>query len=245
MRRILIIGATSALAHEAAKLFAKDGATLFLVGRNRSKLEVVESDLKVRGATQVHAFQLDLNQLDRHQAIFDTALDAMGGLDAILVAHGTLGDQQASQDSVNIALSELSTNFMSVVSILTIAANYFEKQKNGCIAVIGSVAGDRGRQSNYVYGTAKGGLDVFLQGLRNRMAKSNVAVVTIKPGLIDTPMTAGMKKGLLMAKAEVVGRDIHAAMLKGQSTLYTPWFWRYIMTIIRYIPEPIFKRLKL
>ena len=163
------------------------------------------------------------------------------GLDAILIAHGTLGDQKASQESVEVTLQELKTNFLSPISLATIAANYFETKKRGTIAVIGSVAGDRGRQSNYVYGTAKGGLSVFLQGLRNRMAKVNVAVVTIKPGLIDTPMTAGMKKGPLMGKPQVVGEAIHKAILKGQSVVYTPGFWKYIMLIIRSVPEPDFQ----
>ncbi len=245
MTKLLIAGATAALAHEAAKLFARDGAELFLVARTADKLETVKGDLTVRGAKKVETYLLDLGQLDRHQAMFDEAVKSLDGLDAILIAHGTLGDQTASQQSVSLTLQELNTNFMSAVSLATIAANYFEPRKRGTIAVIGSVAGDRGRQSNYIYGTAKGGLDIFLQGLRNRLAKSNVAVVTIKPGLIDTPMTAHLKKGPLMAKPQVVGVDIHKAMQKGQSVVYTPGFWRYIMLIIRSIPEPVFKRLKL
>ena len=245
MTKLLIVGATSALAHEAAKLYARDGAALFLVGRTPEKLATVESDLKVRGAKSVQSQVLDVNQLDRHQALFDEAVKSLDGLDAILIAHGTLGDQPASQASVETTLQELNTNLLSVVSLLTIAANYFEGQKRGTIAVIGSVAGDRGRQSNYVYGTAKAALDTFLQGLRNRLAKKGVAVVTIKPGIIDTPMTAHLKKGPLMAKPGVVGQAIYTAMQKGQSVVYTPGFWRYIMLVIRSIPEPVFKRLSL
>src|SRR5262249_19542704 len=146
------------------------------------------------GAKRVETFVLDLTALDRHQELFDTAVKALDGLDAMLVAHGTLGNQKASEQRVEVALKELTTNFTSVVSILTIAANYFEQQRRGCIAVISSVAGNRGRQSNYVYGTAKGGINVFLQGLRNRLYESGVSVVTIKPGFVDTPMTAAIKK---------------------------------------------------
>jgi len=142
-------------------------------------------------------------------------------------------------------LKEFTTNCASVISLLRILADYFEQQRRGCIAVISSVAGDRGRQSNYVYGAAKGAVTVFLQGLRNRLYKSGVAVVTIKPGTVDTPMTAGMKKGLLFASASSVGQGIYKAMLARKEVVYLPWFWRPIMFIIRSIPEPIFKKLSL
>lgn len=245
MNKVLIIGATSAIAHETAKIFAREGAELFLVARSGSKLETVCNDLKVRGATRVECSVLDLNEFDRHQELVDKAIAELGWLDAVLIAHGTLSDQKACELSVDTTLSEFNTNLLSVVSLLTILANYFEQQKQGCIAIISSVAGDRGRQSNYIYGAAKGGLNTFLQGLRARLAKSGVAVVTVKPGFVDTPMTAQFKKGLLWASAEKVGTDIYQAMLKGREVLYTPFFWRFIMLIVTNIPEPIFKRLKM
>lgn len=243
--RILIVGATSAIAHEAAKCFAKDGAEFFLVARSPEKLEDTGNDLKVRGAKRIETFLLDVTDLDRHQEMIETAISTLDGLDMVLISHGTLGDQQKCQLSVSETLKEFTTNCTSVISLLTILAGYFEQQKRGCIAVVSSVAGDRGRQSNYVYGAAKGALSVFLQGLRNRLSKAGVAVVTVKPGLIDTPMTASVKKGLLTASAQGVGEGIYRAMKDRKEVVYLPWFWRPIMLIVRNIPEPVFKRLSL
>ncbi len=143
------------------------------------------------------------------------------------------------------ALYSLETNAISVISLLTIGANYFEQQRKGCIAVISSVAGDRGRPSNYVYGTAKAAINAFMQGLRACMAKSGVAVVTIKPGYVDTPMTAPYKKNPLYASARAVGEGTYAAMMHGKDVVYLPWFWRPIMLLVCAIPERIFKRLSL
>jgi len=245
MTKVLIVGATSAIAHETAKLMAKDGAELFLVGRTADKLQAVQDDLKARGAKRVESLVLDINDFSRHQELVDKALQSLGGLDTVLIAHGTLPDQRAIEQDVAATILEFNNNCTSAISLLTILANYFEKQKRGVIGVISSVAGDRGRQSNYVYGAAKGGLNVFLQGLRNRLAASRVAVVTIKPGFVDTPMTAHLKKGPLFASAEKVGGDVYKAMKKGQNVLYTPWFWQGIMLIIKSVPEAIFKKLKL
>ena len=243
--KILMIGATSAIAHETAKCFAKDGAELFLVGRSSEKLEAVQADLEVRGAKRAESYVLDISQLDRHQEMIQSAIETLDGLDMVLIAHGTLGDQRLSQENVIKTLEEFTTNCTSVISLLTLLANYFEPRKRGCIAVISSVAGDRGRPSNYVYGAAKGAITVFLQGLRSRLAKSGVSVVTIKPGPVDTPMTASMKKGLLMANAASVGQGIYQSMLKGKDVVYLPGFWRPIMFVIRSIPEAIFKKLSL
>jgi short-subunit dehydrogenase len=243
--KIAIIGATSAIAHETARCFASDGAELFLVARSEEKVKAVADDLIVHGAKQVETFLLDLSDLSRHQELFDNAVITLNGLDLLLIAHGTLGNQRKCEVSVEETLKELNNNFTSVVSLLTIAANYFEQQKRGCITVISSVAGDRGRQSNYVYGTAKGGVTIFLQGLRNRLAKSNVKVITIKPGFVDTPMTAAVKKGPLFAKPATVGRGVYEAMKQGKDVVYLPFFWRPIMLIVKSIPEGIFKRLSM
>lgn len=241
----MIVGATSAIAHETAKYFAKDGAEFFLVARSAQKLADISNDLKVRGAQRIETYVLDVIELERHQEMIEKAIATLDGLDMVLIAHGTLGDQQKCQRSVAETLNEFTINCTSVISLLTILADYFEQQKRGCIAVISSVAGDRGRQSNYVYGAAKGALSIFLQGLRNRLSKSGVAVVTVKPGLIDTPMTAAVKKGLLAASAKGVGEGIYRAMKSRKEVVYLPWFWRPIMLIVRTIPEPVFKRLSM
>jgi short-subunit dehydrogenase len=243
--KLMIVGATSAIALETARHFAADGAEFFLVGRNAEKLAAVQRDLEVRGATRVLSYTLDLNDLAQHGALVSAACEALGELDAVLIAHGTLTDQSRAQVSVEETLREMQTNALSYISLLTLLAERFEQQRHGCLAVISSVAGDRGRRSNYVYGTAKGAVSLFASGLRARLSKAGVAVVTIKPGFVDTPMTAHLRKNPLYAKPARVGRRIYKAMLKGEDVVYIPWFWRYIMLVIRLIPERLFKRLPL
>ncbi len=243
--KILILGATSTIAHETAKCFAADSAELFLVGRDAPRLRALASDLTARGAKRVEVIAADLAQIDGHPALVSHAVESLGGIDAALVAHGTLGDQAASQADVQETLRQFTTNATSYISLLTLIANHMEERRTGCIAVISSVAGERGRGSNYVYGAAKSAVTQFASGLRARMAKCGIAVVTIKPGVVDTPMTSGIKKGPLTAKAEKVGRRIYVAMLKGEDVVYTPWFWGPIMLVIRTIPEGIFKKTKL
>jgi decaprenylphospho-beta-D-erythro-pentofuranosid-2-ulose 2-reductase len=242
---VLIIGASSAIAHETAKCFARDGACLFLVARDPYKLTTIADDLKVRGAKRVDTYTLDLTALDQHQEMLDAACSTLGSIDMLLIAHGTLGNQQRCEQSVEETMQELTTNVLSTISLLTLSANYFEQQRRGCIAVITSVAGDRGRRSNYVYGTAKAAVSTFLQGLRARLYQAGVAVVTIKPGYVDTPMTAAVRKNPLFASAHTVGEGTYKAMLSGKEVVYLPWFWLPILLLVRCIPERIFKRLPL
>lgn len=241
----MIIGATSAIAHETARYFADEGASFFLVARDAEKLKSVSNDLTVRGAKQVECMALDVNEFDRHEEMVSTAITALDGLDAVLLAYGTLTDQTQAQTDFAYMRQEFETNALSVMSILTPIANYFEEQRRGSIAVISSVAGDRGRMSNYAYGTAKAAVSTYLQGLRARLDKSGVNVLTVKPGFVDTPMTADVKKNPLFASPVKVGGDIHKAMKNGNSVIYTPWFWMGIMAIIRNIPERFFKKLSM
>jgi short-subunit dehydrogenase len=244
-RKVLILGATSAIAQETAKLLARDGDHLFLVALEADRLEIVARDLEIRSGRKIGALAADLNDFAEHAGILDEARRALDGLDTVFVAYGVLGDQARCQASYAEADLVLRTNFLSPVSLLTAVAQLFEAQGHGTIVAITSVAADRGRQSNYVYGASKAGLDVFLQGLRNRMFPHGVRVVTAKPGMVDTPMTAHMEKGLLFSAPETVARGIHRAMRGRRDVVYLPWFWRVILGVIRLIPEPIFKRMKL
>jgi decaprenylphospho-beta-D-erythro-pentofuranosid-2-ulose 2-reductase len=243
--RILIVGATSAIASETARAYAGEGARLFLIGRNAAKLASVADDLRVRGAAEVHTALLDVAQIPHHAQVIDSAVSTLGGLDVALIAHGSLPVQSECQNDVGETVNALHVNFTATIALLTLLANYFEAQHSGCIAVITSVAGDRGRQSNYVYGAAKGGVDRFLQGLRNRLHASGVTVLTIKPGFVDTPMTAGVKKTPLFASARRAGRGIQRAIEHRRDVVYIPWFWRPVMMVIRGLPEWLFKRLHL
>ncbi|HLL52049.1 MAG TPA: SDR family oxidoreductase [Myxococcaceae bacterium] len=245
MKKVLILGANSAIAQHVARLLAARGASLYLVGRNATQLEAVRQDAAARGATRVESQALDLNDFSQHEALVDKAYAALGGLDGALVAHGILGDQAECQKSYASAERVFTTNFNSAASLLTVLANRFEAQKAGTLVAISSVAGDRGRQSNYVYGASKAALNAFLQGLRNRLFRSGVKVVTVKPGFVDTPMTAHIKKNALFASPEQVARGIVKAAQKGKNEVYVPGKWWLIMLIIKSIPEFVFKRLKL
>ena len=243
MTKILIIGATSAIAEHCARIWASRGDELFLVARNEERLKTIAADLKVRGAANAHCHCLDLKDIDSHAAVLDAAETTMGGIDTVLIAHGTLSNQKACEQSVEETLAEINTNALSTISLLTHIANRFEAKRAGTIAVISSVAGDRGRASNYVYGSAKAMVTAFTSGLRQRLHKSNVAVVTIKPGFVDTPMTAAFKKGLLWAKSPKVAVAIVKAIDKRKDEVYVPVFWGAVMALIGIVPARLFKQM--
>ena len=245
MRRVMIVGATSAIAQATARLLAGDGDALFLVARNSEQLQSVADDIRVRYRTPVDTFVLDLTDHAANETLVEQAKTALGGLDTVLVAHGTLPDQRACESSSEMTRREIDVNAVSVISLLTSVANYFERQERGTIAVISSVAGDRGRQSNYVYGSAKAAVSTFLGGLRNRLHGAGVHVLTIKPGFVDTPMTREFRKSALWSSPEKIAGGIHRAIVKRRDSVYLPGFWRMVMRVIREIPEPLFKRLKL
>ena len=244
MKRILIVGATSAIAEHCARIWAANGDVMHLVARNERRVQIIAADLKVRGASEVTTFCTDLNKTDKHEQLLDAAYDALGGVDILLIAHGTLSDQKSCELSVKETLAEIQTNALSTISLLTLIANRFEAKQSGTICVISSVAGDRGRASNYVYGSAKAMVTIFASGLRQRLYKSNVSVVTIKPGFVDTPMTSGIKKGFLWAKPSTVAVKVVKAINKKNAEVYVPEFWWIIMKVITMLPSKIFNRME-
>jgi short-subunit dehydrogenase len=224
---------------------AARGATFFLVARNGEKLTAVASDLRTRGAAGVYSCVMDLDDTAAHDAMLAEASQKLDTIELALLAHGVLGDQEKAEASFEVAEAILKTNFLSVVSLITWLANYFEKSRQGTLAVISSVAGDRGRKSNYVYGTSKGALNIFLEGVRNRIDRHGVHVLTIKPGFVATPMTAHLPQNALFAHPAVVGQGILHAIATGSDVVYVPRIWSLIMFAIRSVPNFLFKRLNL
>jgi decaprenylphospho-beta-D-erythro-pentofuranosid-2-ulose 2-reductase len=245
MQRILIMGATSAIAEATARIWAARGDALMLAARNPQRLQAIAQDLRVRGASTVDSFVIDAVEFARFPALLAAAEQSLGGIDAALIAHGVLPEQAACEQSLEQLRAAFEINALSYMTLSTVLAEYFAAQRRGVIAVISSVAGDRGRQSNYVYGAARATVTAFASGLRQKLFPRGVRVLTIKPGFVDTPMTAAFPKGILWASPQRVARDIVRAMDGGRAVLYTPWFWRPIMAVINSIPEAIFCRLRL
>jgi decaprenylphospho-beta-D-erythro-pentofuranosid-2-ulose 2-reductase len=244
-KRILVLGATSGIAEACCRIWAARGDSLFLVARNADKLSAVAADMPTRGAAYVDSSVANLDDTSTHPELLAHAINSLAGLDVAFLALGVLGDQSKAERSFSHAEEILQTNFSSPVSLLTWLANYCSQRHSGTLAVLSSVAGDRGRKSNYVYGSSKAGLSAFLAGLRNRIDRDGVRVMTIKPGPVKTAMTEGMKGNEKFADVEKVAAAIVKAIDKGQDVLYVPGIWRIIMTVIRVIPERIFKKLNL
>jgi decaprenylphospho-beta-D-erythro-pentofuranosid-2-ulose 2-reductase len=245
MKKILIIGATSAIAEATARHWAQQGHRLYLIARDAERLTQIAADLKIRGAESTYFGLLDVNNFEQHENALDLAIKKLDGIDVVLIAHGTLPNQKECQTSVTQMLDEIKTNGTSVIALLTRIGTIFEQQGHGTVAAITSVAGDRGRASNYVYGSAKAMVTTFMSGLRQRLYSSGIAVVTIKPGFVDTPMTAEFKKGVLWAKPEAVAlRIVQHCEGKG-GEFYVPGFWWGIMGVIKGLPERLFVRIKI
>ena len=244
MKKIVILGATSGIALEVQQQLARLSCELLLVARSSQRLTELRGDLLLRGAQQVLTYSADLASIPQHAGIFEFVQRKFPDFDTVLLAYGSMHKQKDAETSVDILLEELQADFVSAAAILTLFAGDFERRRAGCLAAITSVAGDRGRRSNYVYGSAKGGLSLFLQGMRSRLYPSGVRVITIKPGPVQTPMTDHMPYAARFADPEQVGHDIIRALeRRAPDVLYTPGIWRYIMTAVRLIPETIFKRL--
>jgi short-subunit dehydrogenase len=245
MPSVAVFGATSAIAEAVARRFVSADTHFFLVARNPEHLHSIATDLRVRGA-KVETGIADLADLAALPEQVAAAKRALGRIDFALIAHGTLPDQRACEADVALASRQITINFISQATLLGLLGNVLAEQRGGTVAVVGSVAGDRGRQSNYVYGSAKAAIATFTAGLRHRLAPLGAHAVLIKPGFVDTPMTDGLKKGgPLWATPDRVAADIVAAMRSGRAVCYTPWFWSPIMRIIRAVPDRIFNRTQL
>jgi decaprenylphospho-beta-D-erythro-pentofuranosid-2-ulose 2-reductase len=244
MKKFLIISGTSAIGEQVARHLASARSALYLTGRDIDRLDRIGADLQIRGAERVATERLDVNEALALGGLVARAAASLSGLDAVILAAGLLPDQNQVNADANRLRETLEVNAISAMVIMNEAAAFFEQQGHGQIVAIGSVAGDRGRATNYAYGAAKGALEIFMSGLRQRLHKSGVQVLLVKPGFVDTPMTADFPKGPLWASPERVAQDIVRAMAKGRSVIYTPWFWRWIMLIIRHLPERLFVRLR-
>jgi decaprenylphospho-beta-D-erythro-pentofuranosid-2-ulose 2-reductase len=240
--QVLILGATSAIAAEAAVIYAERGDRLHLVGRDAQKLASVAARCAGSNAS-VTTQQADFAVLEQNEAVVRAALASLGQLDLVLIAHGDLGDQLASEREFDRAEATLRINFTSVVSLLIPLSNALEAARSGRIGVITSVAGERGRPRNYTYGAAKGALNVYLQGLRTRLYASGVSVTTLKVGPVDTPMTRDHAKHTLFGKPKSVARSIVNAMDARVAEAYVPFFWALIMPVVKSVPESLFQRL--
>lgn len=243
MKNILLLGAYSDIGQALARAYAAEGNNVWLAGRKQEKLDDLAADLRIRYDQGVETFLFDAADTDSHESFLE-GLPVLP--DSVVCIFGYLGEQEQAQSDWEQAHRILMANYVGAVSILNRVADAFEHRGNGSIVGISSVAGERGRQSNYLYGSAKGGFTLYLQGLRNRLFKKGVHVLTVKPGFVDTRMTEHLQlPGPLTAKPEQVARAVVKAERKKKNTLYVLWMWRWIMLIIKLIPEPVFKRLSL
>jgi short-subunit dehydrogenase len=242
---VLIIGATSRVARFLAYRFAGEGAELYLAARDRDELDRLAGDIVIRFAITVHSAVFDLTRFGDHAAFLARVLDTMGELDGVILLAGSLGYQEKATRSPDLTRYVIDANYTGPVCLLTLLADYFAGRGSGFIVGVSSVAGDRGRQSNYAYGSAKGGLSLFLQGLRNRLYFSGVKVITIKPGFLDTRMTFGTKTLPFLLSPEKAARGIHRSITQKRDVLYLPFVWLPVMLVIKAIPETMFKKLKL
>ncbi len=244
-RKILVLGATSGIAEACIRLWAARGDALYLVARNPDRLAAVAADARTRGASSVGSAVANLDDTAGHPELLAHAINGMGGLDVAFLAMGVLGEQGQAERSFEATHAILHTNFTAPVSLLTWLANYAAQRHAGTLAVLSSVAGERGRCSNYVYGSSKAGLTAFVDGLRNRIDREGVRVMTIKPGPVKTAMTEAMKGREKFADVDAVAATLVKAIDKGKDVVYVPGIWRIIMAVIRAIPERVFKKLNL
>jgi short-subunit dehydrogenase len=245
MKKVFIYGATSAIAAACARLWAAKGYDFVLCARNGERLKLVADDLLIRGARSVDTIISDARQTDKLRDAVAFAIDALGQIDIVLIAHGELPDQLAIENDGRAVDDSLSLNAVSTIVLLTEVATVLEKQGSGSIGVITSVAGDRGRRSNYIYGSSKAAVSTYCEGLRARLSSSNVSLTDIRPGLIASPMTEGLTMPhLLVSKPEAIASRITDGLIKGKAVVYAPAYWRWIMLGVKSMPRFIFSKLR-
>lgn len=242
---VLILGATSPIARAVAQEYASRGHDVFLAARQRERAEEIAADIALRHGVRAEGGHFDALELDAHADLVAAVEDDLGPIDVALIAFGAMGDQDESQRDIHAAREVIDVNYTGAVSICEALADRMAARQRGSIVAISSVAGERGRQSNYIYGSAKGALTLYLQGLRNRLHPDGVHVMTAKLGFVDTRMTYGLDTKIPIASPEQAGRALYEAERKGVDVLYYPRFWAGVMGVIRAIPEAVFKRLKL
>jgi short-subunit dehydrogenase len=240
----LVLGASSAIARAFARAAAASGADIVLAGRDRADLEAIAADLRIRSGGDAEVLDFDAADIASHGA-FAERVAALGRPVDLFLAFGTMPSQEAIDRDAALAERTIRVNYLGAVSVLQALAPLFERRAGGRIVALSSVAGDRGRLKNYVYGSAKAGLGTYLQGLRARLHRAGVSVTTVKPGFVDTAMTFGLPGLFLLASPEAVAQACLTAARRGADEIYAPAFWWAIMTIIRAIPERIFKRLNI
>lgn len=240
----IIFGATSAICHAVAQRLAQQGYGLYLLARDAEKLAAVADDINARGGEVLCQQSYDFVDHAGTRAQFETLRAMPLHFDTILIGHGDLSSQSDCEQDAMQLVNCLRSNLESTTIIMNYSADLLAAQGSGSLAVISSVAGDRGRKSNYYYGATKSALNTMLEGLRGRLRERGVSVINIKPGIVDTPMTAHLQRSPLFADKQSVAQDITKAILRGKSTtIYTPWFWRYIMLVIRALPPAVMDRL--
>jgi len=243
---VVLLGATSAMVRQLGLCFAAEQRNVIVAGRDMEEIEAIAQDARVRHGVEVHALSLEATDFEGHPAFIERCREIAGDLlEGVVFGLGFMDTQEQGQQAFATARRTVDVNLTSAMSLLEPFARYFEARRAGFIAIISSVAGDRGRQSNYIYGCTKAGLNAYAQGLRNRMHPSNVTVTTIEPGFIDTKMTWGLDGLFLVASPQDAAAAMHRAIRKGRSIAYVPFFWQFIMLIIKSVPEWQFKKMKL
>ena len=245
MKKILIVGATSRMAFELARLYAIEGAHLVLTSRSHEEMERICADLRVGNPGEVLTAEFDITQMTHHKQFLASVCEQLDGLDGVIIFAGTMDSLEEAKTEPEALDYLMRVNAIGPMAFAGVAAEFMEKQQSGFIVGVSSVAGDRGRQSNYPYGAAKGAFNLYLQGLRNRLHASGVSVITIKPGFVDTRMTWGINRLPFCASPKLVAQTIHKAIQHHNDIVYVKPIWKCIMWAIKHIPEALFKRMKL